>query len=179
MKIIHINADHYIIVDDSEIKEGDYFINESKTIEVGVSHYNYKTLSPECKKITYSTKRLGGNDDFEFGADNTYYGTNVKSITLEQVLEMEYYQQLETRREVAKNFKGQVAGRHPDMFTSPEMQYMITGFVDGYNKAIYNNKHKKWTDADVITIVKKSRETGLTAEYVMLSLQSKEYFNIK
>jgi hypothetical protein len=174
MKIIHINADHYIIVDDSEIKEGDYFINESKTIEVGASHYNYKTLSPECKKITYSTKRLGGNDDFEFGADNTYPGTNVKSITLEQVLEMEYFQQLEKRREVAKNFKGQVAGRHPDMFTSSEMQHMIAGYMDGYNKALENNRDKKWTDADVIRIVEITRRTGLIAEYVMLSIQSIE-----
>ena len=88
-------------------------------------------------------------------------------------LEMEYFQQLEKRREVAKNFKGQVAGRHPDMFTSSEMQYMATGFVDGYNKAIEGNKDKKWTDADVIKIVEKSRETGLTAEYILLYLQSK------
>ena len=114
MEVIRINANHYIIVDDSEIKEGDYFINESQLIEVGVSHYNYKTLSPECKKITYSTQRLGVD---EVGTGTTY-PDSVKHITLEQVLEMEYYQQLEKRREVAKNFKGQVAGRHPDMFTS-------------------------------------------------------------
>jgi hypothetical protein len=89
-------------------------------------------------------------------------------------LEMEYFQQLEKRREVAKNFKGQVAGRHPDMFTSSEMQYMVTGFVDGYNKAIEGNKDKKWTDADVIRIVEITRRTGLIAEYVMLSIQSIE-----
>ncbi len=89
-------------------------------------------------------------------------------------VEMEYFQQLEERREVAKNFKGQVAGRHPDMFTSSEMQYMTTGFVDGYNKALEDKKDKKWTDADVIRIVEITRRTGLTAEYVMLSIQSIE-----
>ena len=89
---------------------------------------------------------------------------------------MEYFQQLEKRREVAKNFKGQVvAGRHPDMFTSSEMQYMIAGYMDGYNKALENNIDKKWTDADVIRIVEIARRTGLIAEYVMLSEEIEEY----
>jgi hypothetical protein len=58
MQIVKINSNHYIIVDDSEIKEGDYFINETKTIEVGIGNYHYKILSPECKKITHSTKPI-------------------------------------------------------------------------------------------------------------------------
>ena len=37
----------------------------------------------------------------------------------------------------------------------------------GYNKA---KEKYKWTDEDVIKIVEKSRETGLTAEYLLLSL---------
>jgi hypothetical protein len=89
-------------------------------------------------------------------------------------LEMEYFQQLEERREVAKNFKGQVVGRHPDMFTSSEMQYMVAGYMDGYNKALEDTRDKKWTDADVIRIVEITRRTGLIPEYVMLSIQSIE-----
>jgi hypothetical protein len=42
------------------------------------------------------------------------------------------------------------------------------GFVQGYNKA---KERYKWTDEDVIRIVEKSRDTGLTAEYLILSLQ--------
>ena len=42
------------------------------------------------------------------------------------------------------------------------------GFVDGY----YEAKEKyKYTKDDVIKIVEKSRETGLTAEYLMLPIQ--------
>jgi hypothetical protein len=42
------------------------------------------------------------------------------------------------------------------------------GFIAGYNKA---KEKYRYTEEDVIKIVEKSRETGLTAEYLMLSLQ--------
>ena len=58
MELIRINPDHYVIADDSDIKEGDYFLNETSAIEVGIGNYHYKTLSPECKQITHSTKPL-------------------------------------------------------------------------------------------------------------------------
>ena len=43
------------ITSDEEIKEGDWFINESNQIEKGIEYYNYKVLSPECKKIILTT----------------------------------------------------------------------------------------------------------------------------
>lgn len=51
---------------------------------------------------------------------------------------------------------------------------MVAGYMDGYNKALEDTRDKKWTDADVIRIVEITRRTGLTAEYVMLSIQSIE-----
>lgn len=42
-----------------------------------------------------------------------------------------YYFFLEEKREKAKNFKGQIAGKHPDMLTSREMFASMSGFVDG------------------------------------------------
>ena len=53
-------------------------------------------------------------------------------------LEENYWKELENRREVAKNFKGQVAGRHPDMFGHSEMMHMLRGYLEGYNKAKEN-----------------------------------------
>lgn len=44
-----------------------------------------------------------------------------------------YYFDLEEKREKAKNFRGQIAGRHPDMLTSREMLSQMSGFVDGAN----------------------------------------------
>ena len=45
-------------------------------------------------------------------------------------------------------------------------------YKSGYNKA---KEKYKWTDEDVIKIVEKSRETGLTAEYLLLSLSQPKY----
>lgn len=42
-----------------------------------------------------------------------------------------YYFDLEEKREKARDFRGQVAGRHPDMLTSREMFSQMSGFVDG------------------------------------------------
>ena len=50
--------------------------------------------------------------------------------------------------------------------------YIHDAFKGGYNKA---KEKYKYTKDDVIKIVEKSRETGLTAEYLMLSLQQSKY----
>lgn len=42
-----------------------------------------------------------------------------------------YYFDLEEKRETARDFKGQIAGRHPDMLTSREMFAQMSGFIDG------------------------------------------------
>lgn len=50
-------------------------------------------------------------------------------------IEANYYRELEARREIAKNFKGQVAGRHPDALNSYETHAMVRGYLEGYQKA--------------------------------------------
>ncbi len=52
-------------------------------------------------------------------------------------------------------------------------------FLEGYNQALEDNKEKKYTEEDVISIVEKSRETGLTAEYLMLTLQPKTEWEVE
>ena len=71
MKLIKLNEDHYIVVDDSEIKEGDLFIILSG---LGYSVYSIHKAKYEgdgskgwnddhCKKITHSTEPLGTKID--------------------------------------------------------------------------------------------------------------------
>ena len=48
----------------------------------------------------------------------------------DEEIEERYYKELEDRREKAKNFTGQVAGRHPDMFGVSEMHNMVTGYLE-------------------------------------------------
>ena len=46
---------HIYITNDEEIKEGDWILNETHNIEKAISHYNYKSLSSDCKKIILTT----------------------------------------------------------------------------------------------------------------------------
>jgi hypothetical protein len=64
----------------------------------------------------------------------------------EETIELNYYKELEDRREVARNFKGQVAGRHRDLFGNSEIHHMMRGFLEGYNKA---KETYKYTEEDL------------------------------
>jgi hypothetical protein len=62
MKLIKINTDHYVIVDDSEIKEGDFVINIQRNhiypTPVQVIDVEYRNRRNDVfKKITHSTNR--------------------------------------------------------------------------------------------------------------------------
>jgi hypothetical protein len=76
----------------------------------------------------------------------------------EETIKSNYYNELEDRREVARNFSGQVAGRHPDMFGHSEIHHMVRGFIDGYNKA---KETYKYTEEDLI----KAIEMAITSKY--------------
>ena len=164
MELIKINTDYYIIVDDSKIKIDDFYIDDSNTVRCAITEVeSYWTHRKHYKKVTHSTKPLedvtvlvrpDGSDVSETIFDK------VKGISLPEVkkvtgevdmkeLELKYHQQLIQRREVAKNFRGQVAGNHPDMFTSREMLSMMEGFTDGYTQALEDNKNKQYTEEDM------------------------------
>lgn len=183
MEVIKINTDYYIIVDDSKIEDNDWMQrNDEYPQAVADFRWDFKG---EYRKVTHSTKKLGSNVGSTYTPSNVKYLSlgDVKKITGEvdmKELELKYHQQLIQRREVARNFRGQVAGNHPDMFTSREMLSMMEGFTDGYTQALDDNKDKKYTDDDVIAIVKKSRETGLSAEYIIISdYQPKSHWEVE
>ena len=48
------------------------------------------------------------------------------------------------------------------------------GFIKGYTQCQEDIADKKYTEEDVINIVNKSRETGLTAEYLILQLNKQD-----
>lgn len=53
-------------------------------------------------------------------------------------IELNYYNELYNRLEKAKNFTGQIAGRHSDLFSGHEMRWMVRGFMEGYQRALEN-----------------------------------------
>jgi hypothetical protein len=183
MELIKINTDHYIIVDDSKIEHNDWMQRNDEHPQAVANHR--WDFEGKYRKVTHSTKELESNVESKYTPSNLKYLSlgEVKKVIGEvdmEELELKYHQQLMQRREVAKNFRGQVAGNHPDMFTSREMLSMMEGFTDGYTQALEDNKDKRYTDGDVIAIVKKSRETGLSAEYIIISdFQPKSHWEVE
>jgi hypothetical protein len=59
----------------------------------------------------------------------------------EDDVEKHYSEELDKRWEVAKNYKGQVAGRHPDAFTREEMKGMIRGYMEAREKFEFSEEH--------------------------------------
>lgn len=49
------------------------------------------------------------------------------------------------------------------------------GFKHGFQKALELMSDKKFSEDDVISMIEKSRETGLTAEYLILTKQQTEW----
>jgi hypothetical protein len=184
MELIKINTDHYIIVDDSKIEDNDWMQRNDEHPVQAVPNF-WWDFKDRYRKVTHSTKEIGSNVGSRYTPSNVKYLSlgDVKKITGEvdmKELELKYHQQLIQRREVARNFRGQVAGNHPDMFTSKQMLSMMEGFTDGYTQALDDNKDKKYTNDDVIAIVKKSRETGLSAEYIIISdYQPKSHWEVE
>lgn len=64
MKLIKLNEDHYIIVDDSEIKEGDYLYSFSNKKIVVANKLT--DLYIHSKKITHSTQPDKGMENVTF-----------------------------------------------------------------------------------------------------------------
>lgn len=60
-----------------------------------------------------------------------------------------------------------------------DAEFIRAAYIEGYNQSLDDNKEKKYTEEDVIRIVEKSRETGLTAEYLLLSLQPKTEWEVE
>ena len=53
--------------------------------------------------------------------------------------------------------------------------YFKIGFQKGFQKAVELRSDKKFSEEDVISMIEKSRETGLTAEYIILTKQKTEF----
>lgn len=144
MKYDIIKTDNYlIIVDDSEIKEGDYRINIQrgyvKLVEETDDYYNQR------------------NDVFKKVIAHL-------PINNSPILEgVDLLPPLEQEDSIYKLFQEDSFDIAVDDFNT---------YKSGYNKA---KEKYKWTDEDVIKIVEKSRETGLTAEYLLLSLSQPKY----
>ena len=158
MKLIKLSSDHYIIVDKLQIKKGDWFlmngsiirqcdyVNEYMLVDTTQGKHHISV----CDKITYST-------DIHF--NGVYY------VPLSEVNEL--FSDLNVEKKAKYHYDIMYF-----MAKSDDIKpYVIRDYKAGYNQALEDNKDMKYTEKDVIAIVEKSRATGLTAEYIIQSLQ--------
>ena len=81
-KLIKLNDQHYIIVDDSVIKEGDYYIDDTNTIRQSVtSDKDYWSSRADYKKITHSTEPL----EYKYGSQKQGFNMGTMSSDIKLV----------------------------------------------------------------------------------------------
>jgi hypothetical protein len=80
----NFRSQHIYITSSEEIKEGHWFLNEINETETGIRHYDYKTLSPECKKIILTTDQDLIKDGVQ-PIDDTFLEWFVKNPSCESV----------------------------------------------------------------------------------------------
>ncbi len=83
-KLIKLNDQHYIIVNDSEIKEGDWVCNIQKPYikqcqDIDVDYYNKR--NDVFKKITHSTEPL----EYKYGSQKHGFNMGVMSSDIKLV----------------------------------------------------------------------------------------------
>lgn len=148
MKLTQTKEYLLLIDEEAAVKEGNTFITKDNIIHSNYG-YNYgDRVVVAYYPLTKEVKEL----DLPL-LPNPFKETHI--VDIEQ-LSHRYYFDLEEKREKAKNFKGQVAGHHPDMLTSREMYAAMRGFVDGYKAA--QAQSKQFSLEDMKKAIEMARE---------------------
>ena len=178
MTLIKINTDHYIIVDDSEIKEGDWVLTEENTIHQ-VDYVDAYTKINGWKKITHSTQPLESFEDFY--KRNPYKLTS--SFTEDDWYSSmyEHWKEQQLSLSEVKELIGEVNVEKKAFEYTSTSQAHRRGFIDGYNQAIEDNKDKKYTEEDLYRLMEILTNTEsrmmfeVTTRIFIESLQKNEW----
>lgn len=148
MKLIKINTDHFLVVDDSEIKDYDW------------SRFDYSDFSEMINVITHSTQPLECNKMWtpvngKQWMCNTMLccgkilNPKTKPISLQEVKELIGEVDMEKKAR--------------EWFKSDEDIKQRFGFVVGYNQSLEDNKEKKYTEEDLRNAFGKGEARGYEA----------------
>ena len=177
MKLVKINTDHYVVVDDSKIEVGDWVCTNGGGIR-HITKLNHdekgtftddgllskKDASELCyicnyKKITHSTKPLeiikgiGENSSI-----NYYYGTD--QLFLQEVREL--IGEVDVMTKAVRD----IEGTSWDEDAKPSF---LSGYLRGYRQALEDNKEKKYTEEDLGLFLEYVRDnyTGMGAPHLV------------
>ena len=135
MKLIKLSSDHYVIVDDSDIKIDDLYLDETNTVRFAITETkSYWAHRKGYKKITHSTRPLEPYTYDEVGEE--IYGhmyDNIQHLSLSEIKELlgEVIVGKKAAEAVCDVFRDQVVYAH------------------GYNQALEDNKDRKYTENDL------------------------------
>lgn len=167
MKLVKINNIHYVIVDDSEIKEGDWFYNPEKgpTILQSLGGIG----SSDWKKITHSTEPIEHigyhvTKGWQLGFDK------IEPLILSEIKELVGEMNLDKK---AMEWYNQT--KYDSSFIVDPYSYK-----SGYNQAIEDNKEKKYTEHDILKVIKLMRKDSWALKHEILKeLQPKSEWDVE
>lgn len=138
MKLIKLSESHYIIVDDSEIKIGDYAIHNNKEyrekyneLPILCTESNCLSIQEHWNKVTHSTFLINESTQ----PDTEFYWNTIKEISLSEVEELIYGYSVEkmaekecignqAKRGFNKGFQAAMELKKDKMFTVEDMRKM-------------------------------------------------------
>lgn len=165
MKLIKINTDRYVIVDDSKPEIGDWVYSTD-----GIHQWFGRVLELSPKKITHSTPNVGGLSALLIAG--------IKELPLSEVKELIGEVDVEKKAEEYKDRKGSIPT------TKLEDEIFKLGFKDGYNQALEDNKEKKYTKEDLRKALSQAfmaSQEGyqITSDEIVQSLQPKTEWEVE
>ena len=145
MKLIKLSSEHYIIVDDSEVKEDDLYIDDTNTVRYAITETkSYWANRKGYKKITHSTRPLEPYTYDESGEE--IYGhmyDNIQRISLSEVNE------LIGDEHSLKNMWYERNVQNPYSSDSQSHAAFDKGFELGYNQSLEDKKGNVYTEVDL------------------------------
>lgn len=168
MKLIKLSTDHYIVVDDSEIKEGDWFIDVKKPLrprQIKTKHLLEDLFDSE-KKITYSTQPLESVSLYNTSTGDISEGLrflNVKQLFLSEVKELIGEIEVDDKAIEAMDLR---YSAEPE--EDRDRESFFNGFKTGYNQCLEDNKDKKYTEEDL----RKAFVEGVDSQFVTVNMDS-------
>lgn len=164
MKLIKLSSDHYIIVDDSEIKEGDYVINIQRLhiypTPVSADDVEYRNRRNDVfKKITHSTQPLEDIEVDKYVPRMSIY---------EKILQLSLSEVKELLGEVDVEKKAlRPAAEYKGWYKEANTYDFRKGYEVGYREALEDNKDRKYTEEDMIRAYRQGGNNGAAFEAIV------------
>jgi hypothetical protein len=184
MKMKKLSEDHYIIVDDSDIKIGDIVAERLLIGDYGF--FTIHTLNDidktTQKVITHSTQPLE-NINFVDEAEGKII-PKIKPLSLSEVKELLGVVDVEKRGEKKYPKSEFWVGSGPSRLYDENAKERRT-YIEGYNQALEDNKEKKYTEEDMRKAYYQGHKSGLgsdnglTFEHTIQSLQPKTEWEVE